>query len=60
MDRYSKIVLTLIAGSLLAIAVQNFTGRAAAQFSCGTALEPCYIRTVSGWNNALEVRIISR
>jgi hypothetical protein len=44
-DRYTKIVLTIIAVALSAIAVQGAIGSAQAQFGngCGSFGDPCYV-----------------
>lgn len=44
-DRYTKIVLTVIAVALSALALQGFTPRAiAAGPGCGDRLDPCYVQ----------------
>lgn len=46
-DRYTKCVLTVIAGTLLAIAIQLSIPRASAQLgvACGASISfPCYVR----------------
>jgi len=44
-DLYTKTVLTVIAGALLSLVVQNFSGQAVAQGGgCGaTARTPCWV-----------------
>ena len=55
-DRYSKIVLTVIAGALVTIAIQNFMQRAYAQMECGAAPNmACYVQT--GPFSPLNVRV---
>lgn len=47
MDRYTKVVLTVIAGALVAIAARGFSPTAAEAQSdaCGgSSLRPCYVR----------------
>ena len=53
-DRYTKAVLTVIAGALVLLAVQNFSSPATAQMSgCGLErLNPCYI---SSGKNGFEL-----
>jgi hypothetical protein len=49
-DRYSKIVLTVIAAALLSIAVEHAARKATAagEQACGTTPNnPCYIRIVN-------------
>jgi hypothetical protein len=44
MDRYSKIVFTVIAGALVVLATQSFIGNTRAQSGdCGGAANPCYV-----------------
>jgi hypothetical protein len=57
-DRYTKIVLTIIAASLVALAVQNGTRFAIAALdyndACGTATHPpCQVT----WSSAMPVRV---
>jgi len=56
-DRYTKIVLTVIAGSLLALVVQNSVRFAVASVdyndACGTATHPACQVT---WSSPLPVR----
>ena len=44
-DRYSKIVLTVIAAALVAIAIQQAAPSAKALSDCGDYLSPCYVTT---------------
>jgi len=48
-DRYTKIVLTVIAVALSAIAIEGSVGSAHAQMeSCGsTSISPCFVDNVS-------------
>lgn len=46
MDRYSKVVLTVIAAALVALVVQNATTRALALTECGSRYDPCYVDSV--------------
>lgn len=44
-DRYTKIILTVIALALSAIALEGSVGRAQAQAEgCGSAYNPCYVQ----------------
>lgn len=43
LDTYSKIVLTVIAVALSAIAIQQFVAPATALTGCGSARLPCFI-----------------
>lgn len=44
LDTYSKIVLTVIAAALCALAVQNIAGTAeAVGKNCGDYFNPCYV-----------------
>ena len=43
-DRYTKVILTVIGAALTALVIQNATTGAIAQGSgCGSALDACYI-----------------
>jgi hypothetical protein len=42
-DRYTKVVLTIIAGTLVAIAAQTFMSSATAQLSGCTLANPCAV-----------------
>jgi hypothetical protein len=43
-DRYTKLVLTVIAGALVALVVQNAIAPAQAQFGgCGAKAKPCFV-----------------
>jgi len=54
-DRYTKVVLTVIAMALLGIFVQGLVRPAIAQSNgCGSILEGCYIRTF----NPIEVHVV--
>jgi hypothetical protein len=46
-DRYTKIVLTVIATSLVALVLQNFIRPTLAQISeqCGGSKEPCWVQS---------------
>ncbi len=47
-DRYTKVILTLIAGALLIIVVQNaVTSSRAGPDGCGSRDNPCFITTAS-------------
>lgn len=47
-DRYTKVVLTVIAVSLVALVCQNLSTTASAQNdSCGTAKNPCFVTASS-------------
>ena len=59
-DRYTKGVLTVIAGALVAIAVQGMTPTAKAQLgrSCGmSAIEACYVRTGDTFMDVVQVTV---
>jgi hypothetical protein len=73
-DWYSKAVLTIIAGALLMLVVQNLASNARAQYglyglssTCGGFREPCYI-AIKDWvaitnrtpQTPLDVRIVDR
>ena len=45
-DRYTKIVLTVIAAALAILALENALPRAVAQSSCGAAGQPCLVQVV--------------
>ena len=47
-DRYTKSILTVIAVSLMALVMQNFSPMARAQSgeSCGTGRNPCYVTSL--------------
>jgi hypothetical protein len=47
-DRYTKIVLTVIAAALVALVLQNSFPGARAQMGsgCGSGHKPCYVETV--------------
>lgn len=47
MDRYTKVMLTLIAGALVGLALEHATPQAKAQdlrAVCGDVANPCYIK----------------
>ena len=47
MDRYTKVMLTLIAGALVGLALEHATPQARAQdvrAICGDMVNPCYIK----------------
>ncbi len=54
-DRYTKIVLTVIALALTGICIGQFTPKAHAQMGngCGSMGNPCYVATLS----AIAVRV---
>jgi hypothetical protein len=52
-DRYTKIVLTIIAAALCGLVVQNFTTPARALGDCGDRFDPCYVTT----GDTLDVRV---
>lgn len=48
MDKYTRVVLTVIAVSLVAIAIQNTITPAKARSSCGEeSYNPCYVKLVN-------------
>lgn len=54
-DLYTKVVLTIIAGALVAIAGRGaFEVLAQQAGSCGSKLSPCFIAT---WQGSIDVRI---
>lgn len=61
-DTYTKVVLTVIAASLTALAWQNFTSPARALGDgCGSKMAPCYVQTGTGiMGGPLDVRIVDR
>jgi len=54
-DRYTKIVLTVIAVSLVAVLVQNQLkpAHAFSDGSCGSSIDPCYVTI--GYGRSLNV-----
>lgn len=56
-DRYTKLVLTVIAGALVALVVQNAIAPAQAQLgsgACGSSHIPCYVTTgARDWVNTM-------
>lgn len=55
-DRYSKIILTIIAASLLMLALENFGPAALADVSerCGSASNPCWVQSAP--NNPVYIQ----
>lgn len=55
-DRYTKTILTIIAISLAALAIENAAGPARAQGEgCGGAGNPCYISNYGGLPISVKV-----
>ncbi len=60
MDRYTKVVLTIIAAALCALVFQNAIPQASARtdYNCGWRTEPCHVLvTNDGWR-AVPVEIV--
>ena len=59
-DRYTKVVLTVIAISLSVLAIGQFASPAQAQKndSCGEWSNPCYVRTGGRPPEKFEVKIV--
>ena len=55
-DRYTKVVLTVIAAALVGLVVQRAIPTASAQLGagCGSSYDPCYIAS----RFALDVRVM--
>ncbi len=57
-DRYTKIVLTVIATALVGLVAQNALGPANAQRgACGSSIDPCYVTSSAHGLNGLSVYV---
>ncbi len=60
MDRYTKVVLTIIAAALCALVFQNAVPQASARtdYNCGWRTEPCHVLVTNDTWRAVPVEIV--